>query len=122
MRGMSFDQALKRLLIDSIDEDGGIATAEKKIKYCQDAFQSEYGWRALQIGTQHALGDWLQGLPTACTVPFTNHDIFVWGASVGAIREDASDDEISTFIDRYWKACPAKLLQLFNHHNVPSEV
>lgn len=52
--------------------------------------------------TQSVIIDWLQGLPSACTVPFTNYDIYQWGYNNGYLKDTDSDSKHINFIDTYF--------------------
>lgn len=49
-------------VIDGTGYDVSPITAEEKLRFCFETFQSEYGWRVKQVGMLTALSDWLSGL------------------------------------------------------------
>lgn len=60
--------------------------------------------------TQSVIQDWLQGLPSACAVPFANYDIFQWGYANGMLKETDNDTKHNNFIDKYWNTCAFVIL------------
>lgn len=63
-----------------------------------ECIKSEKNARKLTIGI---VRDWLQGLPTACTIPFDNHEI-------QKILESCGNQHWS--IDDYWRYSASKVL------------
>jgi hypothetical protein len=64
-------------------------------------YLNEYGsWNGT---TPKACTDYIQGLPSVCTVPFYNSEILELLAKHGITRK--SEDAQARLIDDYWKAC-----------------
>jgi hypothetical protein len=72
-----------------------------------EVYQAEYGYNGL---TPTACKDYLQGLPSVCTVPFWNNEILELLAKNGISRK--SDDAQTTLIENYWYACGNQLFLL----------
>ena len=52
---------------------------------------------------KHGIEQWLRGLPSICSIPFSNYDIWQFLTDNGTTRTDhVSDDNKSRQIDRYW--------------------
>ena len=46
--------------------------------------------------------DWLMGLPSVITIPFSYYDIYQWGYANGLLSENDSDDKHEKFSNDYW--------------------
>lgn len=112
------DKLAKDCLISNIDLSSyieqDISEDGEKIAALHEIFNAEYGWRVNQIGKQGAVMDWLQGLPTALTIPFYNHEILELAKSWGSIPQDASEKQEDKILANYWNFMAAKLCQLFD--------
>lgn len=56
--------------------------------------------KGVQVLTDRVVEDWLRGLPTACTIPFMDHEI--------QILLDKSGNSHWT-IDGYWRWCASRV-------------
>lgn len=89
-------QACKAIVTDAIDHDymaecGTLASI----------YNAEYG--SYNGTTPKACKDYLQGLPSVCTVPFYNGEILELLAAQGISRKsEAAKDKL---IEDYWLAC-----------------
>ncbi|MNR06663.1 hypothetical protein D3C85_1227440 [compost metagenome] len=90
----SMSQVVKAVVLANIDHDyitecGGTLEA---------VYNSEYGYNGL---TSKACKDYLQGLPSVCTIPFSNFEILELLKAQGIERktEKAKD----TLIQKYWE-------------------
>lgn len=86
---------------------------ENKVKFLADVFESEYGWRVNQVGLQTACRDYLQGLPSSCTLPFTYVDIEKWAKEQIGRELTTSEYNVLTGVSSrdYWtKAAQAMML------------
>lgn len=87
---------------DYITECGGSLKA---------VYMAEYGnWNGF---TPNACKDYLQGLPSVCTVPFWNDEILELLAKESITRK--TDDAQAKLIDDYWYACGNALYMLINN-------
>lgn len=88
----------KQVVQDSIDQD--------YLENCgtlQEVFMSEYGAFRMNVSPKTCM-DYLQGLPSVCTVPFYNGEIYELLSKAGVeIPED--DDKAYDLIEAYWVEC-----------------
>jgi hypothetical protein len=73
-----------------------------KIKTLYNIFKMEYGWNIERMGERRAFCEWLQGLPSALTVPFYNHDILNRAYLHNVISANATEEQEDKFIDNYF--------------------
>lgn len=73
-----------------------------KIKTLYNIFKMEYGWNIERMGERRAFCEWLQGLPSALTVPFYNHDILNRAYLHDAIKANATEEQEDKFLDAYF--------------------
>ena len=86
-------QAVKVIVQNSIDQD--------YLDECgslQEVYQAEYGYNGT---SPKACMDYLQGLPSVCTIPFYNAEILELLAAQGISRK--SEAAQSKLIDEYWQ-------------------
>lgn len=69
-----------------------------------EVYNAEYGHAGL---TDMKCKDYLQGLPSVCTVPFWNNEILDILKENGITRK--SENAKTTLIEQYWNACGAAL-------------
>lgn len=48
------------------------------------------------------ISEWLRGLPSVCSVPFTYYDIEQWLRTNGVLDETASERKVEKALDEYW--------------------
>jgi hypothetical protein len=116
------DQVVKRYILDHVDGSPYDVVTEsdaQKIKFLQDAFESEYGWRVKQVGRQQALSDWFAGLPTACTVDFYNYEILELARTWGRLPLESTEAQEQKILDSWFKLVAAKTCQLFDGYRLP---
>lgn len=95
-----------RLIFDAIDSSGydDVQRCElSRVNWLAETFHSEYGFNLARVQMlEKVCTDYLQGLPSACTIPFENYEILQWlTAGTGAV---ISDDQEHEAIDAYWQA------------------
>lgn len=91
-------QACKAIVTNAIDHD---YIAEAPCRWLAAVYQSEYG--SYNGVSPKACKDYLQGLPSVCTVPFWNDEILELLAVQGISRKsEAAKDKL---IEDYWLAC-----------------
>ncbi len=105
-----------KILLDSFDEDQnplGLPASER-FQNAEVAFNQEYGWRADQLkgNNYQAFAEWLQGLPTACSIPFRNYDILRLAEATGHLQENPTDAQEQKILDNYWQFITAKFFYL----------
>lgn len=113
-------EAYTKLVLDSIDGDGydvdlSNASEAEKVAFAFVTFNREKGYEIKRVGVHQAATDWLQGLASACEVPYTNHDIITWAEAVKGVT--MTDEQIESLLDSYFRACGSALYLLFSKHN-----
>lgn len=88
-------QACKAIVTDAIDHDYLLECGN-----LSNLYQAEYGYNGV---SPKACKDYLQGLPSVCTVPFWNDEILELLAKAGITRKSEAAKE--KLIDAYWLAC-----------------
>ncbi len=83
--------------------ESGITLAE-----LHGIFMAEFGkWAVARYGYQQAVQEWLQGLPSACTVAFYNSDIvrlgYDWGAITPRRTAKATESAEWRWVESWWR-------------------
>lgn len=91
----TINQICKAIVTDAIDHDYLLECGS-----LHNVYRSEYGYNGV---SPRACRDYLQGLPSVCTVPFYNGEILELLAAQGISRK--SEDGQAALIDRYWSEC-----------------
>lgn len=111
-----------KLIFDCLDFSGyeiDPKTDAEKIQALHDTFMCEKGsWHIPQVGQLHALVDWLQGIPSALTLPFYNSDILEWAVKNGKLPENATEKRQDSFLEKYWQHMAIRILGLFRYFDV----
>jgi hypothetical protein len=115
-KASELDQAVKRYIISTIQEDAE-ANNQTPIEYIRSRFESEYGWRIKQAGRQTAMIDWLQGL--AIPIAFSYFDILTLAKQWGSLPTPAAVKQEDKILDNYCRFMAAKTLQLLDGYRVP---
>ena len=101
-------QVCRNIVEANIDQD--------YIKECgytalREVYDAEYGYNGLP--TWRKCKDYLQGLPSVCTVPFENYGILsLLGDSIGV--DFNNDDKCADAIDAYWNECGKAFCDIIN--------
>ena len=105
----------KTLLLDCIDNSGysdaELTTDQAKLQFACDTIRSElpHLMRDNRI-TVNQCQDWLQGLASACTIPFMNADIVQWWCEcTGIDYASISDRHFDQAVELYWQTAASKL-------------
>lgn len=119
------DQHAKALLLACMDVSGydvktATDTPQKLAAAVLDIFKQEKGWQIEKQGEQVAALEWLQGLASACSIPFYNGEIITLGKLWGAIPENATEKQEEKWLALYWPMMASKLLQLFSGYRFPN--
>jgi hypothetical protein len=92
-------------LTSAVDKCEFVAECIKK-----EALEQRYANR------QNCISSWLQGLPSAVGIPFTNYDILQlakeWGYDVSTEKKEAK------FLENYWNASAMSILKAFKKYGV----
>ena len=86
----------------------------EKIEYVFKQFEAEHGgeyYKKCFPNEQSRLADWLQGLPTACSVSFYDDDIIKIGESWGFCKTDRKAAE---FVNNWFSVLAFRLIQMRN--------
>lgn len=94
MKVKAFQVIVKEIVTTSISMEYVQECGFTKVS---EVYQSEYGYNGL---SRKSCTDYLQGLPSVCTVPFANHEILEKLAAEGWFCENIEDE--AKLIERYW--------------------
>jgi len=86
----------------------------EKIEYVFKQFEAEHGggyYKKSFPNEQSRLADWLQGLPTSCSVSFYNDDIIKIGKSWGFCQTERKAAE---FVNNWFSVLALRLIQMRN--------
>jgi len=96
----------ERTIIENIDLSGYDLDNDgylyDKVKTTYNIFRMEYGWNIERLGEKRAFCEWLQGLPSALTVPFYNYDILNRAYIHDALHVNATEDQEDDFLNKYF--------------------
>lgn len=113
-------KTFKELLLSCADSSGynvnlDNATEQEKINFLVQTIRSELGWM-LEKQTAYTMAKhWLQGLASACTIPFYNGDIVNWLESKG-FEVTVHNEDLA--IDRYWDNASFALAAMITKHKI----
>lgn len=110
-------------IIESITWDGYEVetepkTDEEKLIFLHKTFLAEYGWAVDRFGLSIAIKEWLQGLPTVCTIAFYNHEILELGKEWGSLPENATEKQEDKILDNYWNYMSNQIRVMWNRLNI----
>lgn len=96
----------ENIIVENIDLSGYDMSNDidlfDKVNETYNIFKSEYGWNISRMGEKKAFCEWLQGLPSALTVPFYNYDILNLAYLHDEIKANATEKEEDEFLDAYF--------------------
>jgi hypothetical protein len=121
-KSSEMDQSIKRYIIANIIADGyqqDPETDAEKIAFLHDTFLSEYGFNIARYGRQGAVKEWLQGLPSAVSLPYMNCDVITLAIETGGLEPDHTEKQAQRIVENYFNFMAAKIVQLFDGYNVP---
>ena len=116
------DKFFKTILLNSCDNEGYndqvLETEAEKIQFLKDTFYSELGWNVQRKGLRPVCQDWLQGLASACTVPFYNGEIIeLYEKSLGRKLSEVEQDRILfSNTNSYWYNLSLTLADIFKNN------
>jgi hypothetical protein len=90
-------QAVKVIVQNSIDQEF-FGSLPYTIPALREVYQAEYGYNGT---SPKACMDYLQGLPSVCTIPFYNAEILELLAAQGISRK--TEDGQAALIEKYWQ-------------------
>tara|TARA_R100000541_G_scaffold716_2_gene4230 strand:+ start:280 stop:633 length:354 start_codon:yes stop_codon:yes gene_type:complete len=104
-------RAYENYVIDCIiDYDGDVP--KEPIKYLFEIFHKEQDWEIKRKGTQNALIEWLQGLPSVIHLPVWNDEQVKLAKEYGSIPENATEKQEQKIIDNFHLFFANMLIQL----------
>ena len=110
--GVQFAYLFDCIYSDEFDVDQ--MNDREKIEYVFKKFEAEHGgkhYEKLFPNEQSRLADWLQGLPTSCSVSFYNDDIIEIGKSWGFCKTERKAAE---FVNNWFSVLAFRLIQMRN--------
>lgn len=91
----------EQTILDNISFEGyDVKHTNDKLSRINEAYKiflSEKGWEVEQVGKKKAFTNWLQGLPSALTVPFYYNEIVENAINAGVKIKDETQ-----FCNDYW--------------------
>lgn len=91
---------LNSLDLEAYDIDTSEMSEYDQIKETYKIFLKEKGHDIKRIGERKAFTDWLQGLPSVLTVPFSNYEILQNALMDG--MDVSTEDKEDDFLNLYW--------------------
>lgn len=109
----------EKIIIDNIDLSGYDLSNDMylydKVVTTYNIFKMEYGWNIARMGEKRAFCEWLQGLPSALTVPFNYADILNIAYLHDQIKANATEEEEDKFLDNYFMNLSNAFFTLYNN-------
>lgn len=107
-------------LLDCIKVEGiKRATDKRKIEYFFDCFNREYNYaqnKRMYPNLQARVAEYLQGLPTCCTLDYSYYDIIQLGKKWGYCGTPRKENQ---FCDNWWSVMAGKLIQIYDYYCKP---
>ena len=106
-------------LLDSIDGEGYDVvtdTPEQKVAFLMDCLTKEFGHVIDRKGQFTALCEWLSGLPSAISIPFTYIDILDLAKESGSLAQDATDKQEDRVCENYFNYMAMRITELFRKY------
>lgn len=95
-------------------------TESDLMRYILRSFNAEHNdeyYRKRMPNLQDRIADWLQGLPSACSIGFTHYDIAETGREWGV--SDNDDYLYGAFNEHWWKRVAFRIIQIALALNIP---
>ena len=109
----------EKTILENIDLEGyGLSndlTVYDKVKKTHKIFKDEYGWNIQRMGERRAFCEWLQGLPSALTVPFGYLDILNRAYLHNVLSANATEEEEDKFLNSYFMNLSDAFFTLYNN-------
>ena len=106
----------KALILDHIcDPDGSLelSTVEEKVRFAKSILLAEVGWMLEQGNNQQQMCEyWLQGLASACSLPYDYTSIEMWAKD--CVNRPLTDKEVEYLHRDYWNRAAQGLNVLLN--------
>lgn len=108
--------------VRAADDNKTFSSDKEVIEYFFSAFQEEFNnpyERRRTPNLQARIADYLRGLPSVCTVAFSDWDIIQTLISWGVIREkDASSARAGRMVSNWFNVCALRIMQIANKTGV----
>ena len=111
-----------QFILDSIEDPQKLGYSYKfdsskdingeKIRVLFAVFNDEYGWSIERNGESRALKEWLSGLPSIISLPFSNHDILQLAKKFGTLAENATEKQEDHILLNYYGFMAMQLTKL----------
>lgn len=114
-------EKIYQYILDCIDYEDlkENATGEEKIRKFIDVFHSEYDnayrRKIYQILSVH-IANYLQGLPSICSVDYENYLIAELGKQWGYVKNDESE---CRFIDNWFRMIAVRIIEMADYYDIP---
>ena len=101
-------------LLDCVDTDiiGENATDKEKINFVFDTFNDEYNDdynKRRYPNESERLAQYLRGLPSCCSIAFSDYNIIQIGKSWGFCKTLSPE---ANFVNNWWNCCAVRLIQM----------
>ena len=121
---MSYQKKYEKMyqyILDCIDCENlnENATDEEKIRKFIDVFHSEYDnayRRKIYPTLRVHIANYLQGLPSICSVAYENYQIAELGKQWGYVTNDESE---SRFIDNWFRMVADHIIEMADYYDIP---
>lgn len=109
----NYSKDFKTLLLSCVDNsnysDIELLTDKEKELFLVETFKNEMNWSIKQGGVFKSAMNWLQGLASACTVPFYSDEIQAFMADIEYSKAKDNDDAV----DHYWSRMSNEVTKLY---------
>lgn len=121
---MSYQKKYEKIyqyILDGIDYEDlkENATNEEKIRTFIDVFHSEYDnayRRKIYPTLSVHIANYLQGLPSVCSVAYENYRIAEMGKQWGYVTNDESE---SRFINNWFRLIADRIIEMADYYDIP---
>ncbi len=104
-----------QVFLNSFSDEHSHLTERQQFETCYQTFLSEHGWNVKRVGKNEAFQDWLQGLPTACSIPYCNYDILEMARDTEHLTRPVDTDKNEyKILDNYWNFMACKFFFLLD--------
>lgn len=120
-KSSELSKTVKAYILKNIDGSSygvELGTDQEKVNFLYETFMSEYGWRVKQVGFVKALTDYFSGLPSSCTVAFSNNEILELAVKWGSIPANYNENQAFKILDNWFNLVANKTAQLFRDYKV----
>lgn len=114
-------EKIYQYILDCIDYEDlkENATGEEKIRKFIDIFHSEYDnayRRKIYPTLSVHIDNYLQGLPSICSVAYENYWIAELGKQWGYVKDDKSE---CRFIDNWFRMIAVRIIEMADYYDIP---